>query len=232
VFAVHHAIADSVNDQHDNEFWMAVGRLAEKCRLTRRTAGLAMATLVAEGYVDITDGDPVNAARPVRYRFLFPESPVVFEGRRVRDPRNLVRSNHAPGAQSTTPEVRTDNAPIEPNREPKLKTQAENGQFDAFWMAYPRKVAKGDARKAYAKAIQTADPEIITLGAHRLANDPNRVDKFTPHPATWLNGERWNDPPLPSTLSPVRSGPSQNGITGAGPRTITVTRPAKRDPRG
>lgn len=71
--------------------------------------------------------------------------------------------------------------------------------FAAFWKVYPLKTAKGAARKAWAKAVKAAgDPDRIVQGAYRFSLDPNRVAEFTPHPATWLNGERWDDDPLPA----------------------------------
>mgnify|MGYP000116654668 CR=1 FL=1 len=39
--------------------------------------------------------------------------------------------------------------------------------------------------------------ETITAGAARFRDDPNREEKYTPLAATWLNGERWEDGPLP-----------------------------------
>lgn len=86
-----------------------------------------------------------------------------------------------------------------PNSEPK---DARLVSFDAFWSVYPLKRDKGAAKKAWPKAVRLAGgPDAIILGAERFASDPNRVDQFTPYPATWLNGERWDDPPLPSRLS-------------------------------
>ncbi|MDK6241380.1 helix-turn-helix domain-containing protein [Winkia sp. UMB10116] len=72
--------------------------------------------------------------------------------------------------------------------------------FANFWQAYPRKTGKKAAAKAYAKAIKEgATPEELLQGAARLAADPNRVDQYTPHPATWLNQGRWEDEtPLPA----------------------------------
>jgi len=69
--------------------------------------------------------------------------------------------------------------------------------FDSFWDTYPRKAAKGAARRAWESAIRKTDPQVILLAASVFANDPNRDPQFTPHPATWLNQERWNDDPLP-----------------------------------
>ena len=59
--------------------------------------------------------------------------------------------------------------------------------------------------KAFAKALAVASVDEILSGALRYGNDANLpVDEnFIPHPATWLNGGRWEDGPLPERkLSP------------------------------
>lgn len=61
--------------------------------------------------------------------------------------------------------------------------------FAEFWEAYPRKEAKGAAIKAYAKALTLTDPATLLDALDR--NWPSR--KYTPHPATWLNDQRWLD---------------------------------------
>lgn len=68
--------------------------------------------------------------------------------------------------------------------------------FDDFWTAYPRKVAKGNARKAWVKAIKSADPAEILAGVERYSRHCERTRKaaqFTRHAASWLNGECWDD---------------------------------------
>ena len=77
------------------------------------------------------------------------------------------------------------------------KKNLDINQFDDFWKIYPLKVAKQAAIKAYQKAILHTSPEIIIKGAQKYATDPNRVDAYTAHPATWLNAHRWLDAPLP-----------------------------------
>jgi hypothetical protein len=90
--------------------------------------------------------------------------------------------------------------------------QAEPDPFDAFWSAYPRQVAKPKARQAWAKAIKHgANPAdvVAAVTAHATAwGDASTETRFIPHPATWLNGERYNDEPDP----PARKGrgPYQN----------------------
>ena len=68
--------------------------------------------------------------------------------------------------------------------------------FDAFWKEYPKRIAKGQARMAWSKACKVADPNEIVLGALRFAEHTKKLGtemQYIPYPATWLNGERWDD---------------------------------------
>lgn len=68
--------------------------------------------------------------------------------------------------------------------------------FASFWAAYPRKVGKGQSEKAYAKAIKLAAPETILTAARRYASERAGQDpQYTRYPATWLNGQCWDDEP-------------------------------------
>lgn len=69
--------------------------------------------------------------------------------------------------------------------------------FDEFWAAYPRKVDKRTARKAWTAAIKRDNPDTIINAAADYAADPNREDSFTKYPATWLNADAWTNGPLP-----------------------------------
>jgi hypothetical protein len=83
----------------------------------------------------------------------------------------------------------------------------DDKQFARFWDAYPRRIGKGQARKAWAKAVKTTDPETIIEAASRFTVLRGNEDpQFTAYPATWLNGERWTDtadPPPPAAPGPV-----------------------------
>lgn len=69
--------------------------------------------------------------------------------------------------------------------------------FDAFWAAYPRKVAKPAAAKAFAKIEVDAQLQALMLAAieRQSQSEQWRRDggQFIPHPSTWLNGKRWLD---------------------------------------
>ncbi len=76
---------------------------------------------------------------------------------------------------------------------------ADADGFEAFWQHYPRRVAKGAARRAWSKAIRKADQGEIIRGAMRYAAERDGQDpRFTKHPATWLRGECWADDPAPA----------------------------------
>lgn len=66
-------------------------------------------------------------------------------------------------------------------------------EFAAFWDIYPRRVAKIDARKAFAQARRLATADEILAGVARyLAHLPDDI-RFLPYPATWLRAGRWMD---------------------------------------
>lgn len=70
-------------------------------------------------------------------------------------------------------------------------------QFEIFWKAYPKKVAKGDARKAWMQT-QHLRPDLDVLleaiGQHCQSEQWRKDNgRFIPHPATWLRQERWHD---------------------------------------
>lgn len=71
--------------------------------------------------------------------------------------------------------------------------EAADAAFATFWATYPRRTAKRDARKAWDKALTRSDAATITAAAARYRDEPGRDSRYTPHPATWLNGDRWED---------------------------------------
>lgn len=98
-------------------------------------------------------------------------------------------------------------------REGKGIAPADAGDFEAFWSAYPRKTDRKAAAAAWPKATKKAPAAELVAAAIRYAADPNREDAFTLHPTTWLNRERWNDPPLP---------PRTNGRESVGDQSVRL----------
>lgn len=66
--------------------------------------------------------------------------------------------------------------------------------FDAFWDAYPRRVARIPAERAWKLAIKKASPEEIIAAVQTYSDGLGNTDpKFIMHAATFLNQCRWED---------------------------------------
>lgn len=86
-------------------------------------------------------------------------------------------------------------------KEPK-KARAREGErleksFNEFWSAYPKKIAKQQALKAWQKI--KPDDELVrrilsALEQHKKSAQWLKDNgQFIPYPASWLNGQRWED---------------------------------------
>ena len=92
------------------------------------------------------------------------------------------------GSDSSNWDLRDDSAWISVN-------------FSKFWMLYPRKVAKGAAKKAFYKIIKSqGDVEnfmaTLTASLEWWKTQPSWTSndgKYIPYPATWLNRGQWED---------------------------------------
>lgn len=93
---------------------------------------------------------------------------------------------------------------------------------EAIYQAYPRKVAKPQALRSIAKALASppagiaADvwPSQLLAITERFAKLRKGEDpQFTPHPATWFNGQRYNDDPSTwrTESAPRVAGNARNG---------------------
>jgi hypothetical protein len=90
--------------------------------------------------------------------------------------------------------------------------------FDAFWEAYPRRIGKEEARKAYRKALKLTTPDVILAGAKRYRREVEKAGtemQFVKHPGPWLNAGRWEDeePPPPQRRLPGTVHPHQEWAT-------------------
>jgi hypothetical protein len=88
-----------------------------------------------------------------------------------------------------------DSKPIAQQAERRVENLPRS--FDRFWSAYPRHVGKQAAAKAFAKI--TPDEKLLGVMLAALARQNGSEQwlrdggQFVPHPATWLNGRRWED---------------------------------------
>lgn len=96
-----------------------------------------------------------------------------------------------PDSGSLIPDSLTTSTP------PALPTSPSADLFPKFWKLYPNKKGKAAAEKAWAKLKVSED--LFTLIAEGLAKQvvcpawTKDAGQFIPHPASWLNGKRWED---------------------------------------
>jgi uncharacterized protein YdaU (DUF1376 family) len=113
----------------------------------------------------------------------------------ARQPRKN-KGLEKPLPSHTEPEPEPEPEPERDTNVSLMVVKADPDGFDEFWQEVPRKAGKGAARKAYAQAIKKADPQTLIAAIQRYAEERRGKDeKYTAHPATWLNAERWLDAP-------------------------------------
>lgn len=85
-----------------------------------------------------------------------------------------------------------------PNRTiPTTTTSPAGEMFASFWKAYPKKIGKGAAEKAWKKIpdVKAVFEQILgaVVAQCRSSQWLKEGGQFIPHPATWLNQKRWED---------------------------------------
>lgn len=212
-------IADDANDETRRSFvtletlarWTAAKDTAVVRTSLKRlaTAGWEFRVPIGQG----KDGRLLYAVPGRRMEFRVPP----FEGATTvppsepkEEPRFPIGVTTVPTEGTTVPTEGTGVTPFpsptsvtssisspQPSAPPATPGTDTAAAFDAFWQAYPRRVAKADARKAYASALKAgADPQHITDAAGRHAahwSAEGRAPTYVPYPATWLRRESYND---------------------------------------
>lgn len=99
------------------------------------------------------------------------------------------------------------NEPVsDANQEPRTKNQEKikntrpakaelDAAFEVFWKAYPKKVSKKDAAKAWGKIKPDKHQSIMRGLFNHMSCEQWVKDngQYIPNAATWLNKERWED---------------------------------------
>lgn len=77
----------------------------------------------------------------------------------------------------------------------KLNKKECERNFEKFWEAYPRKVGKQNAHKAFLKLKVDSETleKILFAIKQQKSSEQWQDERYIPHPTTWLNGARWND---------------------------------------
>lgn len=115
------------------------------------------------------------------------------------EPPGTISPSYSPsGSLSGSPSGSVPSTPTPPaSPRGDGRRPSTDPDFEAFWEAYPRKVAKRDAAKAWkATAAERSpiDDVLAAVKAARLSEQWRRDGgQFVPYPASWLRAGRWAD---------------------------------------
>jgi hypothetical protein len=115
-----------------------------------------------------------------------------FRGKSEENPRKETGNSGTPPNKERSPTPPKEINPSEPNGSDSLARE-----FDEFWAVWPNKVAKKPAWRAFKAARKRDDHETIIDGVRRYARTKPEGREWM-NPATFLNGDRWNDDPEPN----------------------------------
>ena len=180
------ALADFASDDGGNVF-PSVEKMAEKTRASRRTVQRNLRKLEDEGV--LIEVRPASQRFPAEYR-------IVLEALR-RPPEGEGRHGDAPTVKKNPSRESVNGR----EREKILKEE-----FDDWYQHYPKKVSRGAAEKALARARRegVSLETLIACAKRYVAEMAGKESQFIRYPATWLNGKCWLDEPGPL---------SQTGLT-------------------
>lgn len=190
-FTIKNVVLPSSKRQEE-EFEQALVLMAKARLITRYT-------VEGSNFLQVNkfDEHQPNLHKRTKSRFPeIPESPGTSENYRP----NLIESNLRESKGTQNPE--------ENLTEPPQAADHDRSSFEVFWMKYPKKVGKDDARKAWQQKRPDLAAVLSALSsqAEWLAREGG---KYTPNPSTWLNQGRWQDEP-PKTGAVVSTTTQQN----------------------
>lgn len=163
-------------------------------RLSIKDIDAALQALAAKGCVSLykVDGKPYfwfpGWAKHQRIRDCKPKFPGPDESDTL--PESAASCGELPQVAAL---IQSESNP-NPNPNPESESNTRGAAFHAFWAAYPRKVGKGDARKAFGKVRVELGTLLSAIEAQKASQQWQREGgRYIPNPATWLNQCRWED---------------------------------------
>lgn len=167
----------------------------EKGILSLATAGIVTLYVVdEEPYLQFSNWEKHQQVRSKQSKFPAPADGMITYDINCKQmisddskcPRNPIQSESNPN----------------PNPNPtRAGVRDGSSDFELFWAAYPKKVGKADAMKAFAK-IRDVDVQtmIAAIEAQKKSRQWQKDDgQYIPNPSTWLNQGRWQDEVMPET---------------------------------
>lgn len=187
--------------------WPGRPKLAERLRCSVNSLDRAVDELVSAEAMKVEPHYRSDGSRAANSYWLWPAlppstdtPPLPTHGGTPSPPMGVPLPTHGAASRKEHQRKEHQTGILRPPDDERTDQQLISDAFTAFWKSYPRKTAKGEALKVWPRAIKAAGGDLgkIVGGVRRYAADPNLPEpQFIPHPASWLNGQRWDDEPLP-----------------------------------
>lgn len=189
------SLADHANDSGSN-CYPSMAKIAKRICRSESQARRNVHTLISLGYISVQAGTENGGHTSPRY---------------LIDVNRIAPSTDANGSTSDTPvtgaspalaPVRVtpsthDTRIVRIVKEPYMAESASNNFFNEFWKAYPKKVKKPHALKAFRRIKPDREclNSMIAALTHQKASTQwlEASGKYIPHPENWLNNEQWKD---------------------------------------
>jgi hypothetical protein len=161
------------------------------------------------GMISVGHGD-ITICNWDKRQFEGDADPTAAERQRRKRERDKTVSNEPVTRDSRPPDTDTDT-----DTEKKDIVRKKSGveeitdHFETWYQAYPLHKGRGAALKAYKAAILKTEIDLLLFAAKAFGKQMHGREKnFIPHPATWLNGQRWLDEDLqpPKPQEPMSNG--------------------------
>lgn len=123
-------------------------------------------------------------------RAKYPEPPTIENGNL---PYSAANDDILPSVTVSHGEPPPESKPIQ--SESESETESKNAcAFDVFWKAYPKKVGKIAAKKAFDRVKVPVETLLDALERQKCGEQWRKDNgQYIPNPATWLNQGRWED---------------------------------------
>ena len=192
-----------IADHHNSETgacFPSLAKLADECEMDRSTIIRHVDSLCSMGFIEKVERKRGNGSRTSNgYHLNLVKQPVAnydYPRRKMQpppvakcDPRNLGSYNLGKLTSKNTAMI---GQPLQDLLAKELPFPEQ--LFDDLWKMYPKKVGKGQARKAFTAALRKVEHDKIHLALIEYVRSTQNDDKkYLPHLSTWLNGERWDD---------------------------------------
>jgi hypothetical protein len=178
---LHLALADFAND--DGVCFPSHSTLAKKARCSTGWVSQTIKQMIADSLIEIVEPAGQGRGKVGKYRLL----------------KGITECDLSEPLGHTVAAVRSNSEPSVSYLLNRHESSNTEDDFERLWKCYPRKTAKGSARRAFDRVMRrddapTVDVLISAVERYAAAFGSGKTDiAYCAHLATWLNGERWSD---------------------------------------